>query len=334
MNSVLVIAEVGVNHNGDLDMANELIRQASIAGADIVKFQTFNSNLLVTENAIKAEYQKKLTDARESQQQMLKKLEFSHQQNLSILNTCHANNLEYLSTAFDLNSIDYLSNLGILRWKIPSGEITNLPYLRRIGAFSMPLILSTGMANLGEIEQAIDILELAGTSRSEITVLHCTTEYPAPPSQVNLHAMNTLREAFRVRVGYSDHTSGIVIPIAAVALGASIIEKHITLDRNLPGPDHAASLEPKEFQNMVRSIRTVEMSLGDGIKRAAPCEASNINIVRKSIVASSHIKVGDVFSETNISVKRPGNGLSPMLWDQVLGLKAKRNFITDEFIEI
>jgi N-acetylneuraminate synthase len=332
--ATLVIAEAGVNHNGDMQLAKQLIEAAAEAGADVVKFQTFKADKLATTKAGKASYQQQTTDNAENQQQMLQRLELDPDQHQQLISHCHNSGIEFLSTAFDDPSIDLLNTLNLKRLKIPSGEITNLPYLRRIGGLGKPLILSTGIANLGEIEAAISVLETAGAKRAQITVLHCTTEYPAPMDEVNLRAMQTIGQAFGVAVGYSDHTAGIEVPIAAVALGATVIEKHITLDQNLPGPDHKASLEPKDFAAMVRAIRNIEQALGDGIKRPTASEAANLPIVRKSLVASRAISIGELFSATNITAKRPGTGISPMRWDELIGHPSPRDFAHDELIEL
>ena len=328
----LVIAEAGVNHNGDLQLANQLVDAAAAAGADVVKFQTFQANQLATELAQQAAYQQKALGETQSQMTMLQQLELKPEQHGQLILHCQERGIEFLSTAFDLPSIGLLASLQLKRWKIPSGEITNLPYLRQIGAQGLPVILSTGMANLGEIEAALAVLEQAGTFRNQVTVLHCTTEYPAPPEEVNLRAMQTIGKAFDVAVGYSDHTAGIAVPIAAVALGATVIEKHITLDRNLPGPDHQASLEPDDFAAMVRGIRTIEQALGDGIKQPTPSEQPNLPIVRKSLVAARPIRAGELFSEVNLTAKRPGTGISPMQWDAWIGRPASRDFAADELI--
>lgn len=329
----LVIAEAGVNHNGDLQLAKNLVDAASHAGADVVKFQTFQANQLATKHAEQAAYQQKALDNSEGQLAMLKRLELHPDQHEELIDYCQQKNIEFLSTAFDMSSIELLASLKLKRWKVPSGEITNLPYLRQIGSQGQPVILSTGMANLGEIEAALTVLEQGGTPRSQITVLHCTTEYPAPAEEVNLRAMNTIAQSFAVSVGYSDHTDGITVPIAAVAMGATVIEKHLTLDRNMPGPDHKASLEPDQFAAMVRGIRTIEQALGDGIKRPTPSEHTNLPVVRKSLVAACQIRVGELFSEANLTAKRPGKGISPMNWDAWIGRKALRDFATDELIE-
>jgi N,N'-diacetyllegionaminate synthase len=329
---VTIIAEAGVNHNGSVVNAVELVKVAAKAGADIVKFQTFKTSLCISSNTAKAAYQVCTTGGDESQAEMVRKLELSPNDHALIYSACREYGIEFLSTPFDLPSIELLASLQLERWKIPSGEITNLPYLRKIGAMGQPVILSTGMANLGEIESALAVLEQAGTLRSQITVLHCTTEYPAPPMEVNLRAMQTIAQAFGVEVGYSDHTQGIEVPIAAVAMGATVIEKHLTLDRNLPGPDHQASLEPEVFSAMVSSIRTIEQALGDGIKRPTISEKANLPLVRKSLVAARPIRAGELFSEANITAKRPGSGISPMLWDAWIGRPASRDFTTDELI--
>lgn len=330
----LIIAEAGVNHNGDLNLAKQLVDAAARAGADLVKFQTFSAQRLVTQDAPKAQYQTETTDLSQSQFDMLRKLELTAQMHEVLLEHCKKQDIGFLSTGFDIESVEYLARLGLSRFKVPSGEITNLPYLRRIGVLGKPVILSTGMATLGEIEAAIEILEQAGTPRSQITVLHCNTEYPTPMIDVNLKAMCSIRNAFSVEVGYSDHTSSIEVPIAAVALGAMVIEKHLTLDRNLPGPDHKASLEPEEFAAMVRAIRNIEQAMGDGIKRPSPSEAKNKPIARKSLVAVRQIRAGETFTHENITVKRPGTGISPMRLDDVIGRVASRGFAPDELIEL
>jgi len=328
----LVIAEAGVNHNGDLQLARQLVDAAAAAGADVVKFQTFQATQLATECAEQAAYQQQALGQRQSQLAMLQQLELKPEQHSQLIEHCQQQGIEFLSTAFDPPSIDLLASLGLKRWKIPSGEITNLPYLRQIGTQGQPVILSTGMANLGEIEAALVVLEQAGTPRSQITVLHCTTEYPALPEEVNLRAMQTIAQAFGVTVGYSDHTAGIIVPTAAVAMGATVIEKHLTLDRNLPGPDHKASLEPDDFAAMVQGIRTIEQALGDGIKRPTASEEANLPVVRKSLVAARPIRVGELFSEANLTAKRPGTGISPMNWDAWIGRPASRDFAADELI--
>ncbi|XDZ70398.1 N-acetylneuraminate synthase [Alphaproteobacteria bacterium LSUCC0744] len=330
----LIIAEAGVNHNGDIELAKRLVDAAADAGADLVKFQTFSSKRLVTQFAPKAVYQNQTTDQSESQFAMLKQLELSNKMHQALIAYCRSRNIGFFSTGFDIESLDYLASLGAERFKIPSGEITNLPYLRHIGTFCKPVILSTGMATLGEIEAALGALTTAGIPRTEITVLHCNTEYPTPMQDVNLRAMCSIRDALGVAVGYSDHTPGIEVPIAAVALGATVIEKHLTLDRNLPGPDHRASLEPHEFSVMVRAIRNIDQAIGDGIKRPSPSEAKNSSIVRKSLVAAKPIRAGECFTAENVAAKRPGTGISPMRWDEVMGRIAVRDFAADELISL
>ncbi len=333
MTRTLIIAEAGVNHNGDMALAHQLIDAAADAGADMVKFQTFTADSLVTRNARKADYQLDSSGATESQHTMLRRLELTLEMHSALIAHCHERKVEFFSTGFDVASIDMLVELGLTTFKIPSGEITNLPYLRHIGKLGKRVIMSTGMADLGDIEGAIGALELAGTPRELITVLHCTTEYPTPMVDVNLRAMLSIAEAFRVRVGYSDHTSGIEVAIAAVSLGASVIEKHFTLDRALPGPDHKASLEPAELKAMIAAIRNVETALGDGIKRLTQSERRNCQVARKSIVAAREIGLGETFSVDNLAVKRPGSGVSPMRWDEVIGRTATRSFAPDEIIE-
>lgn len=330
----LIIAEAGVNHNGDPTLARKLIDVAAEAGADLVKFQTFSADRLVTRTAAKAGYQTRTTDSKESQHDMLRRLELTTEMHKELIAHCAARGIGFFSTGFDIESVDLLVGLGQDRFKIPSGEITNLPYMRHIGRMGKPIILSTGMAEMDEIQAAIDALKEAGTPRSSVTVLHCTTEYPTPMAEVNLRAMLSIQNAFGVEVGYSDHTRGIEVAIAAVALGASVIEKHITLDRNLPGPDHKASLEPVELKAMVAAIRNIEIALGDGIKRLTPSEAGNRPVARKSLVASRGIGKGEVFSVENITAKRPGTGISPMRWDTVIDRHAPRDFSKDELIEL
>jgi N,N'-diacetyllegionaminate synthase len=330
----LIIAEAGVNHNGDMAMAKQLIAAAKSAGADIVKFQTFKTGNLVTKSADKAEYQKSATGTSENQYDMIRKLELSRADHEMLINECHRQDIRFFSTAFDTESFDLLVSLGLDQVKIPSGELTNLPLLRYMTRLGLPVILSTGMATLGEVEAAIDAIVQAGTPRNLITLLHCTTEYPAPMVDVNLRAMVSMKAALGLEVGYSDHTLGIEIPIAAVALGASVIEKHFTLDRTLPGPDHQASLEPTELKTMVDAIRNVEAALGDGVKRPSASELKNKPIARKSLVAIRTIRAGESFSEDNIGAKRPGTGITPMRWDEVMGRRAPRDFSVDELIEL
>jgi len=329
---VLIIAEAGVNHNGDIRLAKQLIDVAAESGADLVKFQTFSANRQVTRVAKKAGYQILATGNKESQYEMLHRLELTEDMHRELIAHCATRNIDFFSTGFDIESIDLLLGLGQDHFKIPSGEITNLPYLRHIGKLGKSVILSTGMSTLGDIEAAIEVLEQAGTVRTQITVLHCTTEYRTPMNEVNLRAMHSIQAAFGVAVGYSDHTPGIEVAIAAAAMGATVIEKHFTLDRTLPGPDHQASLEPAELKAMVAAIRNIEVALGDGIKRLTPSEARNMPVARKSLVASQAIKAGDTFTAQNITTKRPGTGISPMRWDEVIGQVAKKDYEEDELI--
>ena len=332
MRRIYIIAEAGVNHNGSLEIAKKMVDAAGKAGADAIKFQTFTAENIVTKNATKAEYQIKNTGEDISQYAMLKKLELSYADFKELKAYCDDSGIEFLSTPFDLESIDFLQELGIRFLKIPSGEITNFPYLRKIGQTGMPVIMSTGMSTLEEVGEAIRVLREYGSN--EISLLHCTTEYPAPLDSVNLRAMQTMAEAFNLPVGYSDHTSGIAVSVAAVAMGAVIIEKHFTLDRNMEGPDHKASLEPDELKAMVQSIRDVEMAMGTGEKGLSYSELKNVSVVRKSIVAKRAIRKGMLFSEDNLSVKRPGTGVNPMQWNKVIGLCAKRDYEEDEMIEL
>lgn len=333
MSGTLIIAEAGVNHNGSVELAKKLIDAAADAGVDYVKFQTFKTENLVSRQARKAEYQQRnIGDRNDSQFSMLKKLELSPEQHTELIDYCQKKTVRFFSTAFDLESIDFLDGLKLGMWKIPSGEITNYPYLKKIAQIGEPVILSTGMSDLQDIANAISVLEKYGMQRSRITVLHCNTEYPTPMNDVNLLAMQAISEKFGVNVGYSDHTVGVEIPIAAVALGAKVIEKHFTLDREMEGPDHRASLEPSELKAMVAAIRNVEAALGSACKKVTESEAKNRTVARKSIVAACEIKAGDVFTEENITVKRPGNGISPMRWEEVIGEKAKRDFLPDELI--
>lgn len=327
-----IIAEAGVNHNGRLELAKEMVDQAKEAGADCIKFQTFISKNLAAKIANKADYQIAQIGTSENQLAMLRKLELSYEEFVEINAYCKSKKIQFLSTPFDLESIDFLEKLEMPFWKIPSGEITNLPYLLKIAKTHKPVILSTGMSTMDEIQAAVDVLNTNGCR--EITLLHCTTQYPAPYEDVNLKAMETLREKFHVQVGYSDHTKGIEIPMAAIAMGATVIEKHFTLDRNMEGPDHKASLEPHELKAMVSAIRNVEVAMGSGEKRPAESEKKNIAVARKSIVASCSIKKGEVFTEENITTKRPGSGISPMRWFEVLGEKAIKDFKEDELISL
>ncbi len=332
MNKVFIIAEAGVNHNGSIDLAKQLIDVAVTAGADAVKFQTFKAESLVSKTASKADYQKETTDQQESQYDMIKKLELDLNTHHKLIEYCNSKSILFLSTPFDLDSIELLNDLKLSIFKIPSGEITNLPYLRKIGNLNKEIILSTGMANMSEIKDALNVLIKAGTLKENITILHANTMYPTPMCDVNLNAMVTIGNTFDVTYGYSDHTLGIEVDIAAVAMGASVIEKHFTLDNTMEGPDHKASLEPDELKNMVTSIRNIELAMGSYIKQPSPSETPNIEVARKSIVASSSIKKGELLTEDNLSIKRPGNGLSPMQWDKVVGSVATKDYIEDDLI--
>ena len=329
----LIIAEAGVNHNGEINLAKELVEIAAESGADIVKFQTFNADRLATRRAGKAKYQLQNTHSDETQYDMLKKLELSEMAHHELIHHCKRMRIKFLSTGFDIESLKMLIKLGQNLIKVPSGEVTNLPFLRYIGTLNKEIILSTGMSEVYEIAAALKVLENSGTPRSKITVLHCSTAYPAEISEVNLRAMQTMKEKFGVAVGYSDHTIGIEVATAAVALGATIIEKHFTKDKNLQGPDHKASLEPSELKQMVSNIRNIEKALGDGIKRIMPSESMNLLVVRKSIVAAESIKKGELFSEKNLTTKRPGTGISAMEWDNLIGKAARRDFTENELIE-
>jgi N,N'-diacetyllegionaminate synthase len=329
----LIIAEAGVNHNGDSALAKQLVDEAAEAGADLVKFQTFSADRLVTGSAAKADYQAMNTDGAETQQGMLRRLELSRGMHEELIAHCASRKIGFFSTAFDIDSVNLLVALGQDLFKIPSGEITNLPYLRHVGRLGKEIILSTGMSGLGEVEAAIDVLGEAGTPRELLTLLHCSTEYPTPMGEVNLRAMQTLKRAFGVSVGYSDHTHGIEVPIAAVAMGATVIEKHFTLDRKLPGPDHKASLEPDELKAMVAAIRNIEAALGSRVKRPTRSELMNRPVARKSLVAKRDIVAGEVFSTANLCAKRPGTGISPMRWDEFIDKVATRNYLADELIE-
>lgn len=332
---MIIIAEAGVNHNGSVEIAKKLIDVAADAGADFVKFQTFKADKLVSKDAKKAEYQSiNLKDADNSQYYMLKKLELSESMHEELITYASQKGIQFLSTAFDEESLDYLDQLGLPLFKIPSGDITNKPYLQKIAKKGKPVIMSTGMADLSEAKSALEVLTLNGLDNDQITVLHCTTEYPAPMEEVNLKAIITMAEALKVKTGYSDHTEGIEISFAAVAMGAMVIEKHFTLDKNMEGPDHKASLEPKELKKLISGIRNIEKALGNGIKAASSSELKNKVAARKSIVASKKIKSGELFSAENLTVKRPGNGLSPMLWDKVIGVIAIKDFNPDELIEL
>ena len=334
-NHTLIIAEAGVNHNGSLDIAKQLIDAAVDAGVDIIKFQTFKADKLVSKDAKKAEYQKKnIGDGDDSQYQMLKKLELSDSDHQELVAYCHQKGIRFWSTAFDLESIDFLHSLGLGLWKIPSGEITNYPFIKKIALLHEPVIMSTGMCDEEDIRNAMEVLLKNGLTKEQITILHCNTQYPTPMKDVNLKAMLTIKPDFGTVVGYSDHTQGIEVPIAAVALGAQVIEKHFTLDRNMVGPDHNASLEPQELKAMVQAIRNIEQALGTGIKQVSDSERANIAVARKSIVASTSIKKGETLSDANLAVKRPGTGLSPMRWEEIVGTKAIKDYQPDEQIQL
>ena len=335
MDRVLIIAEAGVNHNGSLEIAKKLIDAAANAGVDYVKFQSFNTDKLVSKNAKKAEYQhKNMSEDDDSQYDMLKKLELSPTQHIELINYCTEKGVKFFSTAFDLDSIDFLTTLNLGLWKVPSGEITNYPYLKRIALKHEPVILSTGMCEIEDIESAVSVFLRFGLNNKQITILHCNTEYPTPMEDVNLNAMKTIADRFGIKVGYSDHTQGIEVPIAAVALGACIVEKHFTLDRNMDGPDHKASLEPDELKAMVKAIRNIEKAIGSEEKKVSISEQKNIAVARKSIVAATEISEGELFTEENLTVKRPGTGLSPMLWDSVVGNTSKKSYKPDDLIEL
>ena len=332
MEKTTIIAEAGVNHNGDIELAKKMVDAAKFAGADIIKFQAFVSGHVVTRHAKKADYQIGNLNKEESQLDMIKRLELSFSEFAYLNEYCQTKGIEFMATAFDFESIEFLSKTGITNWKIPSGEITNLPYLIKIARLNKPVILSTGMCTLDDVRNAVKILKENGIK--DLTVLHCTTEYPAPYADVNLRAMCTMRDEFRVKVGYSDHTIGVEVSIAAVALGARVIEKHFTLDKNMEGPDHKASLEPNELKRLVDSIRHLEVALGDGVKKPAESEKKNISVARKSIVAARNIIVGEMFTEKNLAIKRPGTGISPMKWFDIIGKISPRDFEEDELIEV
>lgn len=335
-NHTLIIAEAGVNHNGSIELAKQLVDKAVEAGVNYIKFQTFKASKLVTKTAKQAEYQQKnIGKESDSQYQMLKKLELSPEEHEVLIAYCQQKGIKFFSTAFDFDSIEYLHSLNLGLWKIPSGEVTNYPFLKRVAAYNEKTILSTGMSEMEDVSAAVEALYKNGLSKENLILLHCNTEYPTPFEDVNLKAMDALRKEFCVEVGYSDHTKGIEVPIAAVALGATVIEKHFTLDRNMEGPDHKASLEPDELKAMVSAIRNIEKAIGgDGTKHVSESEKKNIAIARKSIVAACDIKAGELFTEQNLTVKRPGNGVSPMRWEEVVGTKAKRDFSEDDLIEI
>lgn len=329
--AVKIIAEAGVNHNGDFVLAKKMVDAAAEAGADYIKFQTFIPRKLVSKFAQKADYQKETTGAEESQLEMLEKLVLTQENFRELAHYCGEKQIGFISTPFELESIDFLDSIAMDFWKLPSGEITNLPYLMKIGQTKKPVVMSTGMSTIKEVKDAVSILQKAGTT--EITLLHCNTQYPTPMQDVNLRAMQTLKEQMQLPVGYSDHTKGIEVPVAAVAMGAAVIEKHFTLDKTMDGPDHKASLEPDELKAMVQAIRNIEKALGTGEKEPSPSEQKNISVVRKSIVAKCAIRKGETFTEENLTVKRPGNGISPMRWYEVIGQKAARDFAEDEPVE-
>lgn len=331
--SVFIIAEAGVNHNGSLERAKEMVKVAASAGASAVKFQTFKAENLVTQDAVKADYQMKTSAPDESQMGMLKKLELSYESHLELYELCKEVKIEFLSAPFDLAAIELLRKIGVKRWKIPSGEITNLPYLRKIAQLGQKVVLSSGMADIDEIRSALAVFTDAGLPLDAVTVLHCNTEYPTPMGDVNLRAMKTIQKTFPgISVGYSDHTNGVEVPVAAVAMGAAVIEKHFTLDKGLAGPDHKASLSPQELSAMIKAVRNIEMALGSGIKEPSQSERKNIIVARKSIVAACLISKGEKFTEHNLTVKRPGSGLSPMKWDDIIGRRAEKKYIQDDFI--
>lgn len=334
MKRVIIIAEAGVNHNGDYQRAVDMVYAAKEAGADYVKFQTAVPELVISSVAPKAEYQKETTGGNESQLEMCRKIHLKLEDYLPLSELCREVGIGFISTPFDLVSIDCLAPLGMDFWKIPSGEITNLPYLRKIAAKGGKVILSTGMSELPEIEAAMNVIEAGGIPRADISLLHCNTQYPTPMRDVNLRAMEQLRSLHPGMVGYSDHTTGIEVPVAAVAMGAEIIEKHFTLDKSLPGPDHRASLDTAELRAMVNAIRNIELAIGDGEKHVSDSERPNIEIARKSIIAARDIKAGEILTEENLTVKRPGNGISPMRWDEVVGSRAIRDFKADHLIEL
>ena len=337
MRHVTIIAEAGVNHNGSMELAKQLVDKAVEAGVDYIKFQTFKAEKLVSKSAKQADYQKRNigSSADDSQYNMLKKLELSEADHQELIEYCNQKGIKFFSTAFDMESIDYLHSLHLGLWKIPSGEITNYPYLKKIAGYHEPVFLSTGMCEIEDVSAAMNVLISNGVPREDITILHCNTEYPTPFEDVNLHAMQALGDEFQVQVGYSDHTKGIEVSIAAVALGATVIEKHFTLDCNMEGPDHKASLEPDELKAMVSAIRNIERAVGgDGNKHVSDSEKKNVAIARKSIIAACDIKAGEVLTGQNLTVKRPGNGISPMKWDEIIGKTAIRDFAEDELIEI
>lgn len=333
MEHTIIIAEAGVNHNGNMELAKKMVESAKSFGVDYIKFQTGKPELVTSKFAMMADYQKKNIGKEESQLDMIKKIMLKAEDFTILKEYCDTIGIKFCSTPFDLTSIDVLAHLKMDFMKIPSGEITNFPYLKKIASLKMPIIMSTGMSSLGDIEAALDVLYKEGLSTNDITLLHCNTEYPTPFVDVNLKAMLTLKQCFGTKIGYSDHTKGIEVPIAAVAMGATVIEKHFTLDRTLPGPDHIASLEPNEMKQMVKAIRNIEQAMGNGLKQVTESERKNMAIARKSIVAASNIIKGEIFTEKNLTTKRPGNGISPMRWNEIIGTTAARDFKEDELIE-
>ena len=333
MSKVLIIAEAGVNHNGDMELAKKLVDAAADAGADYVKFQTYKTDALLLETTEKAGYQKKIMGESENQYEMLKKLELCENNHVVLIEHCESRNVRFLSSPFDLDSIDLIAKLNLDFIKVPSGEITNFPYIRKVGGAGKKILLSTGMSNLGEIEAALNLMVDSGADMDQISVMHCNTEYPTPPKDANLRAISTIQNAFNVKVGYSDHTLGVEAAIAAVSMGATVIEKHITLDKNMSGPDHMASMDPEDFKQFVQCIHNVEAMLGGGLKRPSQSEKKNITIARKSIVASKAISKGEPFGEGNLTTKRPGDGVSPMRWNDVVGKVAHREYSVDEKID-
>jgi N,N'-diacetyllegionaminate synthase len=331
MKRTLIIAEAGVNHNGDINIAKKLVDAAADAGVDYVKFQTFKADKLVNKDAKQADYQIENTGVVESQYQLLKRLELTDENHHILIDYCDKKGVKFLSTAFDFESIEFLKD-KLDFYKIPSGEITNLPYLIKVAKLKLPIVMSTGMANMQEVKEALAVLIAHGINKEDVTILHCNTEYPTPMKDVNLLAMKTIEKELGVEIGYSDHTLGIEIPIAAVTLGATVIEKHFTIDKTMEGPDHKASLEPNELKAMVAGIRAIELAMGNGIKTPSESEQKNIKVARKSLVALTDIKEGEVFNESNITVKRPGTGISPMKWNEVLGSRASRNYKADELL--
>jgi N,N'-diacetyllegionaminate synthase len=330
----LIIAEAGVNHNGDMNLAKKLIDVAASAGADLVKFQTFLAQDLVIQSAPKADYQIEIANKSESQYEMLRNLELTEEMHRELIAYSQSKQIEFFSTGFDIKSLDMLIRLGQNKFKIPSGEITNIPLLRLVGKQNKQVIISTGMSDMDEIAGAISTLQEAGTHKKNIIVLHCTSAYPAPYNEINLRALLSIKERFGVSVGYSDHSSGIEVAIAAVSLGACVIEKHFTLDKTLPGPDHKASLNPMELKEMIAAIRNIELALGDGIKQLMPSEVHNKNVVRKYLVAKTAIKKGEILSEKNLTTKRTGCGVSASKWDQFIGAKSIRDYSADEIIDL